>query len=164
MSTISSLLLNNAGSAATSSSMATQVPASTQTNTQNNTNVSQNAASQTTYTPSVANQLAGLTYTSAGLLHSGSPQTPSSAQAAYRAAQDAITQAQNDLMSSGSSSTTTDLFGASNTSKSSDPLAALTNANSAATSTDTKAQTALKAYSAAQDAVTQSQAAMLATK
>lgn len=152
MSTITRVLLNNAGSAATASTTASKdsaaapsIPSST---------------SQTNYTPSVVNQLAGLTYTSAGLLHSSTPQTPSSAQAAYRAVQDAITQAQNDLMSSTTStSSATDMFGASNSS--SDPLQALNNAQTRAAATDSKAQTALKAYAAAQDAVTQAQAAML---
>lgn len=170
MTTISNALLNNAGSAAS-----TLAGLNTPQGAASATNTAQTAQSvvqgQTTFTPSVANQLASLTYTSAGTLHSA-PQTQASAQAAYVAAETAITQSLSDLMSGSSSgssgASSTDMFGASTSSTTNDPTGLLTNlpssisSGTASVATDTKAQVAQKAYMATQDAVTKAQGALIA--
>jgi hypothetical protein len=170
MTTISNALLNNAGSAAsTLAGLKTPQGAASATNLDP---AAQSAVQgQTTFTPSVANQLASLTYSSAGTLHSA-PQTQASAQAAYVAAETAITQSLSDLMSGSSSgssgaSSGTDMFGASTSTTSNNSTGLLNNLPSGSASgtntaaTDTKAQVAQKAYIAAQDAVTQAQGSLI---
>lgn len=169
MTTISNALLNNTGSAAsTLAGLNTPQGAASATNT--DPAAQSSVQGQTTFTPSVANQLASLTYSSAGTLHSA-PQSQASAQAAYVAAEAAITQSLNDLMSGSSSgssgSSGTDMFGASTTPATNNstglpnnlPFGSASGAASAAT--DTKAQVAQKAYMAAQDAVTQAQGSLI---
>lgn len=166
MTTISNVLLNNTGLAAsTLAGLNTPQGAASATNT--DPAAQSSVQGQTTFTPSVANQLASLTYSSAGTLHSA-PQTQASAQAAYVAAQTAITQSLNDLMSGSSSgSSSTDMFGASTTPATNNSTGLPNNlpsgsaSGAASAATDTKAQVAQKAYSAAQDAVTQAQGSLI---
>ncbi|GEM_PF-4788098 len=158
MTTISNALLNNAGSAATAlAGLNTPQGVSTVTSAARVAQAS--AQGQTVFTPSVANQLASLTYTSAGTLHSA-PQTQASAQAAYIAAQNAITQSLSDLgsASGASGSSATDMFGASASSAMNAPTGLPA---STASGADAKAQVAQKTYMAAQNAVTEAQGALI---
>ncbi len=169
MTTISNALLNNTGSAA-STLAGLNTPQSTTSAANTAQRVQGAVQGQTVFTPSVVNPLASLTYTSAGKLPSV-PQTQASAQAAYVAAQNAITQSMSDLMSgstSGSSgSSSTDIFGASTSSAPNDPTGLLTNlpsslsSGTASVATDTKVQVAQKAYMATQAVVTQAQGALI---
>ena len=166
MTTISNALLNNAGSAA--STLAGQPPAQGTSSATNTAQIAQSAIQgKTIFTPSVANQSASLTYTSAGTVHS-TPQTQASAQAAYIAAETAMTQSLSDLMSGSSGASSTDMLGASTSSTTNSSTGLLNNlpssvsASTASVATDTKAQVAQKAYMAAQDAVTQAQWSLIA--
>ena len=163
MATISNALLTNMGSGASTLAGLNSSPNANSTTSAGQ--VSQSTGQeQTTYTPSAANQPASLTYSSTGTIPPA-PQTQASAQAAYLAAEAAITQAMADMMSGAgtSGSSGTDIFGAgTSSSTTNDPTGSLNNLPAKATSssvsaaTDAKAQAAQKAYVATQDAVTKS--------
>lgn len=115
------------------------------------------AVASAQFTPSTP-PASPLTYNTAGLLNSfaqassGTKTTVQAAQNAYLSAQTAVSQALDSLMSGSSSSTSgTDIFGASTTAN--DP----TGLSSLVANTGAPATTAQNAYLAAQNAVTQAQ-------